>query len=351
MALLFCDGFDTGDFANKWGGVSLTGTGVTPVASTTTPFSTGKAVSFPQYTGLGTARLNYTLPAPIATVHIGFAFNLITRPTGSSDPAILRLFGDAGVTEHLNLVVPPTGAMFWRRGTVSGSGSLGALSISPNLNQWYYLEFKLTISDTVGEITCRVDGNADLTLTSIDTKNAGTNISFDQIALNGSAIASALTPAFLVDDFYLCDTTGSRNNTFLGPVRIQTLSPNAAGADTGLTPVGGANYANVSDQSAATYNYSATVGARDTYALPDLVVGTTSVLAVRNVVTGQNSDAGAGGFKPVVRSGGTNYYDTTVTVGATNKVYSQAVRETDPATSAAWTVTNVNALQVGAEVS
>lgn len=350
MTMLFCDGFDTGDFANKWSGMTTSGVGVAPAASTNTPFGSGKAVSYAAYFGSGTSRLNLTVPAS-GTLYIGFAFNLQSRGTGSTDMALLRLFGDAGVAEHLNLMIPAAGALYWRRGTNQGSGSLGALGLSPALNQWYYLEFKLTISDTVGEVVARIDGNADLNLTGQDTKNAGTNVSFDQIALSTSVGASQSSAGVLIDDFYVNSTAGSVNNGFIGPVRIQTLSPNAAGADTGLTPVGGANYANAADQSAATYNYSATVGARDTYALPDLAVGTSGVLAVRNVLAGLNSDAGAGGFKPVVRSGGTNYYDTTVTLGATNKVYSQAVRETDPATSAAWTVAAVNALQVGAEVS
>jgi hypothetical protein len=346
MTLLFCDGFDTGDFANKWGGLTLGGTGVAPTASTTTPYSAGKSLA----TGVqpaGTAqlaRLSQAIPS-LGTVYFGFAFSVLTRPASSDNP-IIRLMGDGGTTEHVRLTLPVSGPIVLGRATTA----LGALTLSPVLTQWYYLEFRVTLSDTVGEIVCRIDGNADTSLTNVDTKNGGTGTVFDSINIGIQSGSSGVSGSILYDDFYICDTAGTRNNTFIGPIRIQTLSPNAAGADTGLTPLSGSNYQNVSDQNAATYNYSATIGARDTYALPDLVVGTTSVLAVRNVVAGQNSDAGAGGFKPVVRSGGTVYYDP-VTVGATNRVYSQAVRETDPATSAAWTVPNVNALQVGAEVS
>jgi hypothetical protein len=351
MTLQFCDGFDTGDFLAKWSSQSISGSGGAQTASTDTPFGAGKSLSFAATTAgsSNVNRLNQTIPAA-GTFYLGFAFKVQARPVGgSSDGPILKLFGDAGATEHLRLNVPISGTPNWTR---AGLASLGALTTSIVVGQWYYLEAKITISDTVGEITTHIDGNADTSLTSIDTKNAGTNSSIDTIAIgNWAGGASTSGAGVLFDDLYVCNTAGAVNNSFLGPIRIQTLSPNAAGTDTGLTPVGASNYQNVSDQNVSTYNYSSTTGTRDSYALPDLAAGTSAVLAVKNVLAGQTSDAGAGAFKPVVRSAGTNYYDTTATLGATNKVYSQAIRETDPATSAAWTIAAVNALQVGAEVA
>jgi hypothetical protein len=349
MSLLFCDGFDTGDYLSKWSSYTVSGTPTT-TPSTSSPFSAGKSLNFAGTANGQWSRLSQTIPA-VVTVYIGFAINVMVRPSGSNgDQAVLHLLGDGGTTSHVELWIPISGPFQWRRG--GNATPLGSFTTPMANNQWYYVEARITISDTIGEITWRVDGNVDGSLTNIDTKNAGTNTSFDTVQIGWTTSTGSGTPGtMLIDDFYVADTSGSRNNSFLGPIRIQTLSPNAAGSDTGLTPTAGSNYQNVSDQNASSYNYSAVVGTRDSYNLPDLAVGTSAVLAVRNVVTGQNSDAGAGGFKPVVRSGGTIYYDPTVTVGATSKVYSQAVRETDPATSAAWTVAGVNALQVGAEVS
>lgn len=348
MTLLFCDGFDTGDAASKWGGLGVVGTVLSPSFVTNTPYSSGKAISFPILAQSQFLRLTQSLPN-LSTVHLGFALNVQSVPPGTAPSQLLKLSGDGGTTDHVILSLQPNGQLVWARGSVGTT--LGALTVVPTINRWYYIEARISLGDTGGEIVCRVDGNADLNLTSIDTKNAGTLPYFDTLVIGNGGGTGGNSGSHYFDDVYVCDTTGTRNNTFLGPIRVQTLSPNAAGADSGLTPLSGSNYQNVSDQNSATYNFSATIGTRDTYALPDLATGTTSVLAVRNVVTGQNSDAGGGGFKPVVRSGGTNYYDPTVTVGASNRVYSQAVRETDPATSAPWTVPNVNALQVGAEVS
>jgi hypothetical protein len=64
----------------------------------------------------------------------------------------------------------------------------------------------------------------------------------------------------------------------------------------------------------------------------------------------QKSDAGVANAKVALKSGASVYYDTTQSLSTSAVNYMQ-MRETDPATSAAWTVAGANALEAGMEVA
>jgi hypothetical protein len=341
MALLFMDGFDVGDFALKW-------TSHGNVASnTTTRFSSGRSMNTPNSTsGSFFGSVMRYIPAS-SKIFLGVAFNPAALLDGTKE--IIALFGDSGTTEHLSLITKASGAIALYRG--SPSGTLLATSSAGQLIAagWVYIEVSATIADSGGTCVVRVNGVEVINFTG-GTKNAGTNSTIDAVQLAGYTLAN--TSNVLWDDFYLCDDTGSVNNTFLGDVRVQTLLPTGAGASTQFTPSVGSNWDNVNDAPyvSTTYNSSATVGNRDTYAMSDLLSGTGTVFGVQDNLLALKSDAGTASIKAAIKSGGTVYYDSTVSLG-TALGATEAVREVDPATSAAWTVTNVNALEFGAEVA
>ena len=80
------------------------------------------------------------------------------------------------------------------------------------------------------------------------------------------------------------------------------------------------------------------------------ISGSYSVLAVQNNVIAKKTDAGGTGLKPVIRSAGTDYYGTNAVLTATDKTITD-IRTTDPATSAAWTISGVNAIEAGMEIA
>jgi hypothetical protein len=130
------------------------------------------------------------------------------------------------------------------------------------------------------------------------------------------------------------------------------MLPTGAGSSTQLTPTGSANnWQNVNEVpfNNATYNASSTVGQRDTYALSDLAANTTTIYGTQSVAHMQKKDSGTATAKIALKSGASVYYDTTQSLGSTPTAYTQ-LRETDPATSAAWTVGNANNLEAGMEV-
>ena len=62
------------------------------------------------------------------------------------------------------------------------------------------------------------------------------------------------------------------------------------------------------------------------------------------------SDAGTASIKPARNIGGTVYYGASQALSTGTGWYG-AAREINPATSAAWTVSDVNAVEGGAEVA
>lgn len=341
MTIAYLDGFDVGDFASRW---TYSNTGITVTAATDTPFAFGKCLHRASQSGSGnSSSLKRPLTA-MATFVCGFWFRVGTLGA-ATNCIVAQIYGDAGAVIHTGLMVEnASGVIKLFRGTTATI--LATATDALVSNQWYYIEWKATIADSGGLGVVKINGVTEINFSG-DTKNAGTATNIDAIQLWGT---SGTNPAMDIDDLVVMNGLGSVNNDFLGQRRVQTLSPNAAGNDSGLTITGSANhYANVTDQNTATWNASSVATTRDSYALPDLVSGTASVDGIQTIMAAQNSDAGAGSMKAVVRSGGTNYYDTTQALTA-SIVFSYGVRENDPATSAAWTPSGVNALQVGAEV-
>ena len=332
MALLFMDGFDMGDFAQKYYSTTYT------TSSATTRFSAGKSIAISP-SGVQTGGVQKFIPAS-SQVIVGGAYL-----PGSLTQSLLYLYGDAGATMHLGLKLGATGTISLLRGaTTIATSSPGLIATGT----WYSIEISATINSTTGTCLVRLNGSTVINFTG-NTKNGGTNTTFDKVYFyndNGNT-------SFFLDDVYVCDGTGSAPyNTFLGDVRVYALSPTGAGSSTQWTPDTGSNYARVNEvpYSAANYVQSKTSGQRDTYALADLPAGVVSTIyGVQNNVIAKRTDAGAIAIMPALKSSATIAYGSSSIPGTADATISD-MRTTDPNTSAAWTVSAVNALEAGMEV-
>lgn len=352
MTLLFVDGFDVGDHALKWTYLPNYGS-----ASSVTISSFGlagaRSLSMPSATATA-AQLTRAFTAS-SQVTIGFWYRIDVSSGSNSAYEQIYLYGDNGTTLHVTLAInPSSGNLTVYRGAVGGAQlgtAPGAVAIgTSSASQWQFIEMTTTVNGTTGICQLRVNGNQVVNFTG-NTKNGGTNSTLDTVRIIGLPNGPGATVYW--DDFYCLNSLGTTNNGFLGPIRVQTLKPNAAGTDTQLTPSAGAsNYPNVNTQpySTAAYNSSPVSGTRDTYNLDDLTAGTSTVYGLQDNVIAHASDAGAVAVKPVLRTSGGLYYDPTFGLSASAKVFS-TVRETSPATAAAWTPADVNALEAGAEVA
>jgi hypothetical protein len=156
------------------------------------------------------------------------------------------------------------------------------------------------------------------------------------------------------DDVYFCYTSGSRNNDFLGDVRVVTLRPNADMTQADFTPsVGSVHYSLVAEapdnDGDATYVESGTVGHKDLYGYQDLTGTPAAILAVQLATVARKDDAGGRSLRAVLKSGATTANGTTRVLGTSYALYDDRF-EVDPATGTAWTKAGVDALEAGVEV-
>lgn len=358
MALLYMDGFDVQDASLRW---AQTGVASDYTYAVATRLGSGKAVTINTTSTNTSSSMIKGFPAS-ASVYVGAAIQVgLEVDTGTNNPTanLFGIYTDSGATGHVYIRRLNTNTIAVYRGDPaagslgSPSGTLIASSPASTLDgNWHYIELYVTIHDTTGRVTVKVDGTTVIDFTG-DTRNGGTSTNIDAVRFRTGKYLSNNNSVITIDDLYVCDITGTINNTFLGDVRVQTLLPNAAGSSTQLAPTGSANnWANVNEVpfNNATYNASGTVGQLDLYGLSDLTAGTNSIMGVQTVAHMQKSDAGTANAKVAVKSGGTVYYDTTRSLGTSATGYTQ-VRETDPATSVAWTVSAANSLEAGMEVA
>jgi hypothetical protein len=337
MALLFMEGFDH------------YGTGGDPSSFGKWVSGTGPSVqSSPTRTGTHSLRMTAVSSDLVSKSFttsggfiVGLALHFTTTPT-TTDFIQVR----EGTTVHLALGITTGSLLTVKRGSTLLATGTTVLS----QNNWYYIEFKGTIHDTTGSYDVRVDGvsQAGLSSGSGDTQNAGTGI-WNNIRLSSASSISAT----YIDDFYLCDTSGSApRNTFLGAVKVETLLPQTGnGSNTGLTPSTGTDHGALVDEippNTTDYNGSATVGVKDTYNYPSMTL-TGTIYGIQTNLYCQKSDASARSVCAVVRHSGVDTDGANVSP-LTTYSYLSEVRPQKP-DSSEWLVADVNAVEVGMKVT
>ncbi len=339
MALLFMDSFVTAsnDFVHKWN-------------STSSYQSLGNTTPSPHVSGGAWASFYGTTAAKTVTA----SSKLIVGCAcwyGAGTVGELAFLGDTATTKHISVTRnTTTGFMEIRRGAYNGT-LLATGSVAVPVGAWIYTEVSVTISDTVGEVHVRINGEGtDNVSFTGDTKNGGTSTNLDTFSLYAGG-----STFLYICDVYICNDTGSApNNTFLGEVAVRALSPNNNGNSSQLLGSDGNstdNYLLVDEKpfSGSDYVGSPTTGQKDTYALADLPAGPTTVYGVQVNANMLKSDAGVGQSRLLVRTGGSDYGGTTRSLSTTAVTYSE-LYEQNPNTSSAWTTANVNGLEAGMEV-
>lgn len=340
MALRFTDGFDAGDFAQKYAWSSTAGLSSN---NTVLPYGSGRTLAkSPNQVGALTRSITAA-----TTVIAGFACYFTTNDSGF--PANLMTFmGDSGAVSHVFLGTGDRdNSVTVYRGIFNGTKT-ALFTCTVSANTWHYYELKATIDDTTGYVELRIDGSVTGSFTG-DTRNAGTSTQIDAINMAGSQNNTGITVYW--DDLYVLDTTGSAPyNTYLGDVRVRTIVPTAAGNSTQFTPSTGANYTTVDELPFSTTDYveSSTSGQRDTYTLGD-ITGATTVYSVQANTIAKKTDASSFSLKSTMRTGSTDYYGSDTPLIATDQTIVD-LRTQNPNTATSWTVSDVNGLETGFEV-
>lgn len=290
------------------------------------------------------------------TVIVGMSINPGIRSNGNSSAfvktRILEFMNRADFVTHLTVEI-----CNGRHISVSRSGT--TLAVAKNAvvpGSFTYLEIKVKISDTVGTVEIRSNGQSVISLTNQDTSNGGASVKVDAISLVGVATATSVyTEAVYIGDYYICDGTGSVNNDFLGPLIVEEILPDGIGNSSGWTPKTVVdNYTQVDETPLdfdATY-VSTTTTVKDTYTMSDLSDVDGTIFGVQ-IDACPRVDTGSNDLEVLVRRNSVESNSTAVTVDWTNYASVAAavsgMFETDPSSATAWTIANVNALEAGIE--
>lgn len=353
MSLLFFDGFegyniaDLGKFWNygyyaSSGGVTIDSTGR----------NGGKNIKSFSHNSLANFVLQWNNPSQfdsqILIVGLAFQFNYIGNDISLiyfQDPSGQQMSGKLEITENgRNLVL--------RNQPSTQENVLYTSDFSLNFDTWYYVElkWKCHASEGLGEL--RLNEQTLFSFSNTDTRpSLGIANQIAMVQIRGGSYID-----MHYDDIYILDTTGSKNNDFLGDVRIDAVNPNGAGNYSQMTPSAGSNYQCV-DETAfddSDYVQDASDGNKDSYSYADVPTDLDD-LAIFGVQLNNVSQRTAGTdnrkLKGFLRTGSTDYEETTAQSLSDSFFRQQTIWEDDPSDSNDWTKAKINACEFGVEVN
>jgi len=230
-----------------------------------------------------------------------------------------------------------------------GATVLATGSTSLAFGTWYYIELKVVIDPSAGSYELHINEVLEMSDTGVNTAESG----------SANADVFHLRNSFgqYIDDWYICDTSGSVNNDFLGDCQIEGIHPNGAGDKTQWAPSAGANYQCVDDPqnaySTADYVYDDTAAQGDLYEFedPGAITGTIKGIAIVNFAA--LDSAGSRTVRNIFKTdGGGTEYDLpgSFTVAGLDPAGFLLIQEENPDTSAAWTESDLSNGQFGLEV-
>jgi len=133
---------------------------------------------------------------------------------------------DTAVPIHVSTGLTGTNSSEYR-GYHFNNGTCTISDFTPIVNTWYSIEIKYKFSATAGHVLLYVNGNK--------VAETATNIAFSNSFRNGAFLASMLSlvttnpgssesvtaPTNYFDDFYMLDSTGTRNTDYIGNFRVR----------------------------------------------------------------------------------------------------------------------------------
>lgn len=129
---------------------------------------------------------------------------------------LIQFFDSLGAVQ-CDLRVSVAGTLFFTR---AGTQIGGISTVALPLNAWTYIEFKATMSSTVGVCEARINGVVVLTATGINNSTTGNA---------GSAQFIGPNSATYFKDMYIVDAGTGANQSYLGDIRVYETFDTGAG--------------------------------------------------------------------------------------------------------------------------
>ena len=242
-------------------------------------------------------------------------------------------FRDSSNSAHFRIQMNANG--YWTLKNPAGT-VVATATQAYGINQWRFVEIYGKIADTGGRCKMLFDGDVVIDYTG-DLKNSSLPFSrFHHIAQSNG----------YTDDIYILSNTGE---DFLGDIIVRGRLPEANGFQNNWTPLSGNNYENVDDVNIdddSTYIYTDGAGNIDLFQFQNLSNVTGTIYGLQLNISTRKDDAGDRLINPVIRSGGSNYYSSTGSVGSDYQ-YHTFLYEENPDTLSPWTFGGITGSQFG----
>jgi len=358
MALIYIDGFDTyqtADLLKRWTDVQLTPT-------------IGSGGRTGQACQLGNSEsISKGLPAVSAYI-VGFAY----KPQSFYSSSVVMCSFVGASFDQMMLCVLPTGALRASVATanhrLAGVTEINSTALYTtgggilSADTWSYIEVRCLLSASVGEFEVRVNGVPVIETTDLSTRDTSwSDTNIYAIDIGGNTTSGGASVAY-VDDVYICDTSGSVNNDFLGDVTVEAIFPQtdavSPGSNADFTCSAAADHGALVDESATdfpdedtTYVYSSTIGHIDSYHYPDITPVSADIKGVQVNICAKKSTTGTRTYKSVAKlaAGATTEGATAYAPSDTSYAYGCDIWEAKPG-GGAWTVSDVNGAEFGVTV-
>jgi hypothetical protein len=370
MSLLFIDGFDAygdGTVADlSWGhsfdNYLLGSSGWLTVSN----FSAMQKMSSDTRTGVGfSLYTNSTLADTIlpfsmsSGVVLGFAFKLSSIDNNAPLGSIVKfrynnLLGT--IYDQMMLAVNGENGV----SVIDGDFNLIAAS-NPNViffDTWHYIEVKYVPGLAgAGSVVVKIDGAIVASASSAKTMNALAAAAVNQLELSVGTSNTQSHPAISgtyarFDDLYLCNTSGTTFNDFLGDCVVHSVFPVSDATPNAMAQTGGGagHFTSVDEQGPdgdTSYLSSNTALDKEMFTIGTLPTDMVDVLAIGVNVRARKDATGTGMYTTHLAQGGTEANGPNIAASATY-VTSQTLFPTPPA-GGTWTKISAQAITIGFE--
>ena len=274
-------------------------------------------------------------------------FNFTYNYTSGSNINIINVLD--GSTVQCSLVMESSGQLSFYRGLHSGTKISSDSSTVLVGGRTYDIEVEITLGNT-GSCKAWINGNLEINATSVDN-TATSNNTADRFRI-GPAGSSFTT--FSLGHLIAMDGQGSNMNGPIGPVNVQSHTPTSDGNYTTWTPNTGTRYQAVDETNPngnTDYVAASSVGDKITFGFSDSASSVTNIIGVGVWVNAARDDATTRGFKVLTRNGTTDVLGSNESFVGPSYDYYFSPFEISPFSSLAWSKSEFDATEWGAEVT
>jgi hypothetical protein len=270
---------------------------------------------------------------PVATAGQGIAINMQSAPSADNANNQGIRFWSAGPTFEIGITCMPDLSFGVYDRTFALKGRTPPLQTI--LGSFVWVEFKAVGNAggviNTGSCEIRVNGVTKLIVNGLNLPNI--------FAFHGSSGSGGGNANIFIDDYIVWDTTGIKNNDFMGDRRLFISYPNANGATQDFTPTpAGSAFDRINDSPPVDTAFIAGAAAGNISEFPKDLIGIASNDIAAMVIWGRlfKSDAGVATGRLGVNSVGNVINSPELFPGTTGSWFQQ-IQELDPNGNIPWT--------------